>query len=158
MSKKTTNDNTIAKNKKALHDYFIEEHFEAGIALQGWEVKALRAGRVQLRDAHVLIRKGEAFLFGSLITPLLSASTHVIPDAQRTRKLLLHKHQIAKLIGASERDGYTLIPLNLYWKGGFAKADIAIARGKKDFDKRQVKKDRDWQRQKARVMKAHNQA
>lgn len=158
MSKKTTNDNTIAKNKKALHDYFIEEHFEAGIALQGWEVKALRAGRVQLRDAHVLIRKGEVFLFGSLITPLLSASTHVIPDAQRTRKLLLHKHQIAKLIGASERDGYTLIPLNLYWKGGFAKADIAIARGKKDFDKRQVKKDRDWQRQKARVMKAHNQA
>lgn len=157
MSKNKPKDNSIITNKKAFHDYFLEEHFEAGIALQGWEVKSLRAGRVQIKESHILVKNGEIFLFGALITPLPSASTHVFPDPQRTRKLLLHKHQIAKLIGAAERDGYTPAPVSLYWKNGFVKIDLAIAKGKKEFDKRQVKKDRDWERQKARIMKAHNQ-
>ncbi len=156
MKKKPSHDNNIATNKKAFHDYFLEEHFEAGIALEGWEVKAVRAGRIQIKESHILVKNGEIFLFGALINPLPSASTHVFPDPQRTRKLLLHKQEIAKLIGAAERDGYTLAPVNLYWKNGYIKVDLAIAKGKKEFDKRQVKKERDWQRQKARVMKAHN--
>lgn len=155
MKKKKTQDNNIITNKKAFHDYFLEEHFEAGIALEGWEVKALRAGRIQIKESHILIKNGEIFLFAALINPLSSASTHVFPDPQRTRKLLLHKHQIAKLIGAVQRDGYTLMPIHLYWKNGFVKVDIAIAKGKKEFDKRQVTKERDWQREKARVMKHH---
>ncbi len=156
MRKKNSHDNNIISNRKAFYEYFIEEHFTAGIVLEGWEVKALRAGRVQLKESHVLIKKGELFLFGALITPLPAASSHVFPDPQRTRKLLLHKKEIAKLIGATERDGYTITPLQLFWKHGYVKVDIAIARGKKTFDKRQVKKDRDWQRQKSRVMKSHN--
>ena len=155
MKKKKTQDNNIVTNRKAFHDYFLEEHFEAGIALEGWEVKALRAGRVQIKESHILIKNGEVFLFAGFINPLPSASTHVFPDPQRTRKLLLHKHHIAKLNGAAQRDGYTLAPINLYWKNGFVKVDVAIAKGKKEFDKRQVNKERDWQREKARVMKNH---
>ena len=154
--KKPAHDNNIITNKKAFHDYFLEEHFEAGISLEGWEVKALRAGRIQVKESHILVKDGEVFLFGAYITPLPSASTHVFPDPSRTRKLLLHRHEISKLIGAVERDGYTIAPVNLYWKNGYVKVNIAIAKGKKEFDKRAVKKDRDWQRQKARVMKAHN--
>ncbi len=157
MSKKKTPENNIITNKKAFHDYFLEEHFEAGIALEGWEVKALRAGRIQIKESHILVKNGEVFLFGAFINPLPSAnSTFVLPDPQRTRKLLLHRHQIAKLIGASERDGYTLAPVNLYWKNGFVKVNLAIAKGKKSFDKRQVLKERDWKKQKARMLKTHN--
>lgn len=155
--KKQTPDNNIITNRKAFHDYFLEEHFEAGISLQGWEVKALRAKRIQIKESHVLVKDGEIFLFGAYINPLPAASTHVIADPSRTRKLLLHRHEISKLIGAVERDGYTLAPVNLYWKNGRVKLNIAIAKGKKAFDKRAVKKDRDWQRQKARVLKKHNQ-
>jgi len=153
MSKKSSGDNLIAKNKKAFHDYFIEERFEAGIALQGWEVKSLRAGRAQLKEGYVVIRNGEAFLIGCHISPLSSASTHVDPDPTRTRKLLLHRAEINRLIGAVERRGYTLAPLALYWKRGHAKLDIGLAKGKKDHDKRAVERDRDWQRQKQRLLR-----
>lgn len=153
MKQKKTPDNNIITNKKAFHDYFLEEHFEAGLALEGWEVKALRAGRIQVKESHILVKNGELFLFGAYITPLPSASTHVFPDPSRTRKLLLHRREIAKLIGAAERDGYTLVPVNLYWKNGYVKVNLAIAKGKKEFDKRAVKKDRDWARQKERLMK-----
>lgn len=154
--KKKAPDNQIINNKKAFHDYFLEEHFEAGIALEGWEVKSLRAGRVQIKESHILVKNQEIFLFGALITPLPSASTHVFPDPQRTRKLLLHRHQIYKLMGAVERDGYTIMPISLYWKNGFVKVDIALARGKKSFDKRQSKRDHDWNLQKSRIMKNKN--
>lgn len=154
--KKKAPDNQIINNKKAFHDYFLEEHFEAGIALEGWEVKSLRAGRVQIKESHILVKNQEIFLFGALITPLPSASTHVFPDPQRTRKLLLHRHQIYKLMGAVERDGYTIMPISLYWKNGFVKVDIALARGKKAFDKRQSKRDHDWNLQKSRIMKNKN--
>ncbi len=153
MSKKETSDNSIARNKKAFHDYFIEEHFEAGLALQGWEVKSLRAGRAQIKESYVLIKDGEAYLFGCHISPLVSASTHVKPDPTRTRKLLLHRAEISRLIGASERKGYTLMPLTLYWKHGRAKLDMGLAKGKKEHDKREVEKDRDWQREKQRLMR-----
>jgi SsrA-binding protein len=153
MSKKETSDNTIVRNKKAFHDYFIEEHFEAGLALQGWEVKSLRAGRAQIKESYVLIKDGEAFLFGCHISPLVSASTHVKPDPTRTRKLLLHRDEINRLIGASERKGYTLMPLALYWKHGRAKLDMGLAKGKKEHDKRESEKDRDWQREKQRLMR-----
>ncbi|HXH04079.1 MAG TPA: SsrA-binding protein SmpB [Candidatus Competibacteraceae bacterium] len=153
MSKKTSQDNQIAQNKKAYHDYFIEEHFEAGLALEGWEVKSLRAGRVQLKESHVLIKNGEAFLLGSHISPLASASTHVQPDPTRTRKLLLHREELDRLIGAVERKGYALIPLALYWKRGRAKLDIGLARGKKAYDKRATEKERDWEREKARLLR-----
>lgn len=146
---------TIALNKKARHDYFIEERFEAGIALQGWEVKSLRAGRVQIQDSYVLIKDNEAFLFGALITPLPSVSTHIHPDPQRTRKLLLHRRELNKLIGAVERKGYTLVPTALYWKQGKAKVEIGLARGKQAHDKRATIKERDWQRQKQRMLKSH---
>lgn len=153
---KKRSDNQIASNKKAYHDFFIEEHFEAGIALQGWEVKSLRAGRVQLKESYVLIREGEAFLFGCHLSPLSSASTHVKADPTRTRKLLLHRDELNRLIGAVERKGYTLVPLAMYWKHGRAKLDVGLAKGKKAYDKRAVEKDRDWQRAKQRLMRSHS--
>jgi SsrA-binding protein len=143
----------IAVNKKARHDFFIENRFEAGLALEGWEVKSLRAGRAQLTESYVLLRDGEAWLFGAHISPLTSASTHVKADPTRTRKLLLHRHEIDNLIGQVERKGYTLVPLSLYWKKGRAKLEIGVARGKKQHDKRAAEKDRDWQREKARILK-----
>jgi SsrA-binding protein len=152
-SNKKTSPTTIVINKKAKHDFFIEERMEAGIALEGWEVKSLRAGRVQLRDSYVILKKGEAFLLGCHITPLLSASTHIQPDSSRTRKLLLHQKELNKLYGAVERKGYTIVALSLYWKHGLVKCEIGLAKGKKQHDKRQTIKDRDWQRQKERVMK-----
>jgi len=143
----------IADNRRARHDYFIDDRYEAGVALQGWEVKALRAGRLQLQEAYVLLKDGEAWLFGAHVSPLLTASTHVLPDPTRSRKLLLHRRQIDALIGAVERKGYTLIPLAAYWKVGKAKIEIGLARGKKQHDKRADERDKDWQREKARVMK-----
>jgi len=145
--------NTICLNKKARFDYFIEERFEAGLALEGWEVKSLRAGRVQIRDSYILLREGEAYLFGALITPLPTASTHIKPDPQRDRKLLLHRKELGKLIGAVERRGYTLVPTAMYWKRGRVKLEIGLARGKKDFDKRATEKERDWNREKQRLLK-----
>jgi SsrA-binding protein len=153
---KQRSDNQIASNKKAYHDFFIEEHFEAGIALQGWEVKSLRAGRVQLKESYVLMREGEAFLFGCHLSPLSSASTHIHADPTRTRKLLLHRDELDRLIGAVERKGYTLVPLAMYWKHGRAKLDVGLAKGKKAYDKRAVEKDRDWQRAKQRLMRSHS--
>jgi SsrA-binding protein len=144
---------TIALNKKAKFDYFIEERFEAGIALEGWEVKSLRAGKVQIRDSYILLKNGEAYLFGALITPLPTASTHIQPDPQRNRKLLLHRHQLNKLIGAVERKGYALVPTAMYWKAGKVKVEIGLAHGKKSHDKRETEKERDWQRQKQRIIK-----
>jgi SsrA-binding protein len=145
----------IAINKKARHDYFIEKTHEAGLVLEGWEVKALRAGRAQITEAYVTIRDGQIWLFGSHITPLNSASTHIIPDVSRTRKLLLHREEINSLIGAVERKGYTLVPLRLYWSRGRAKLEIGLAKGKKQYDKRAAEKDRDWQRERGRVLKAN---
>lgn len=154
MNKKSTpSQRQIASNKKAYHEYFIEEHYEAGLALQGWEVKSLRAGRAHLKESYVLLRAGEAFLFGCHISPLTSASTHVQADPTRTRKLLLHREEIARLIGSVERKGYTLMPLALYWKHNRVKLDIGLARGKKEYDKRAVEKDRDWERDKQRLMR-----
>lgn len=144
----------IAENRRARHDYFIEERYEAGISLMGWEVKSMRAGKAQIAEGYVVIRGGEIFLIGAHITPLSSASTHVITDPVRPRKLLLNRAEIDKLIGAVERSGYTIVPLELYWKGGRAKARIGLAKGKKQHDKRATEKDRDWQRDKARVMRA----
>ncbi len=144
---------TIALNKKARHDYHVEERIEAGLSLQGWEVKSLRAGKVQLTESYVLIKEGEAWLFGAHITPLPTASTHIHPDPTRTRKLLLHRQELDRLIGAVERRGYTLIPLSLYWKKGRAKLEIGLAKGKKEYDKRAAIKERDWQRDKQRLLK-----
>jgi SsrA-binding protein len=144
---------TIAENRKARHDYFIEDRYEAGLSLMGWEVKSLRAGRAQLKESYVFLRNGEAWLFGAHFSPLTSASTHVQADPTRTRKLLLHRHQIDHLIGAVERRGYTVVPLNLYWKDGRAKLEIGLAKGKKQHDKRATDKDRDWERQKQRLLK-----
>lgn len=143
----------IADNRRALHEYFIDERYEAGVALQGWEVKALRAGRLQLQEAYVLLKDGEAWLFGAHVSPLPTASTHLLPDPTRSRKLLLHRRQIDALIGAVERKGFTLVPLAAYWKKGKAKLEIGLARGKKQHDKRADERDRDWQRERARVMK-----
>jgi len=148
-----TPSSTIALNKKARHDYHIEERFEAGMALEGWEVKSLRAGRAQLKESYVIIQKGEIWLFGAHFSPLATASTHVHPDPTRTRKLLLHSNEISKLIGAVERKGYTLIPLAMYWKGGRAKIEIALAKGKKAHDKRADIKEREWQREQQRLLK-----
>jgi SsrA-binding protein len=144
---------TVALNKKARHDYFIEDCFEAGLALQGWEVKSLREGRVQLTESYIVIKNGEAWLFGFHISPLTSTSTHITPDPTRTRKLLLHRSELDKLIGAVERKGYTLVPLALYWKHGRAKLEIALARGKHSHDKRATEKNRDWDRQKQRLLR-----
>ena len=143
----------IAHNKKAFHDYFIEEKYEAGIVLQGWEVKAIRAGRSNIKEAYVVVRSGEVFIFGMHITPLPEASTHVTPDPTRTRKLLLHANQISKLIGLVERAGYTLMPLNLHFQRGRIKVEIGLAKGKKQHDKRESEKERDWEREKAQLMR-----
>lgn len=150
---KQAGDATIALNRQATHDYFIEERLETGLVLQGWEVKSLRDGRAQLKEAYVILKNGEAWLFGSHVSPLTSASTHVNPDPVRNRKLLLHRHELSRLIGHVERKGYTLIPLALYWKKGRAKLEIGLAKGKKQHDKRASEKDKDWQREKQRVMK-----
>ncbi|QAU34611.1 SsrA-binding protein SmpB [Janthinobacterium sp. 17J80-10] len=146
---------TIVDNKKAFFDYFIEERFEAGIVLQGWEVKAIRAGRVQLKEAYVIVRNGEIFLFGAHISPLAAASTHISPEAVRTRKLLLHAKEIDKLIGKVERAGYTLVPLNLHFVKGRIKCEVGLAKGKKQHDKRDTEKQRDTQREIQSVMKQH---
>lgn len=154
MNKKTQKpSSTIALNKKAKHDYFIEKTYEAGLVLSGWEVKSLRAGKVQLVDSYIYIKNGEAYLLGAHISPLLTASTHVKPDPTRSRKLLLHKEELSSLIGAVERKGYTLVATALYWKHGRAKAEIGLAKGKKEHDKRSVEKERDWQREKQRVLR-----
>ena len=153
--KKKGGGSTIALNKKASHDFFIEERIEAGIALEGWEVKSLRAGRLQLKESYVRIMHGEAFLIGAHISALATASTHVQPDPVRTRKLLLQRGELNKLIGLTERAGYTLVPTAMYWKRGRAKLEIGLARGKKQFDKRESEKDRDWQREKERLFKHH---
>jgi len=145
--------NTIALNKKAQHDYFIEEQYEAGIALEGWEVKSLRAGRLQLAESYVLIKDGEAWLFGAHVSPLLTASTHISPDPTRSRRLLLHREELSRLIGAVERKGYTLVPLSMYWKHGLAKLKIGLAKGKKQHDKRATIREREWERDKARLFK-----
>ena len=144
----------IADNKKARFDYAIEDTFEAGIALEGWEVKSLREGRAQITESYVHLRDGEAWLLGAQITPLGTVSTHVHPDPTRTRKLLLHRHELDRLIGAVERKGYTLVPLNLHWRNGRVKLDVGLAKGKKTHDKRAAVKDRDWKRQQARIMKS----
>ncbi|MGH8810219.1 MAG: SsrA-binding protein SmpB, partial [Noviherbaspirillum sp.] len=140
-------------NKKAFHDYFIEERFEAGMVLHGWEVKAIRAGRVQLKEAYVIVRNGEVFLFGSHISPLPTASTHVTPDPVRTRKLLLNAEEIKKLIGKVERAGYTLVPLNMHYTKGRIKCEIGLAKGKKQHDKRESERQRDWQREQQSILK-----
>ncbi|HEY5789883.1 MAG TPA: SsrA-binding protein SmpB [Gammaproteobacteria bacterium] len=145
---------TIALNTKARHDFFIEERFEAGLVLEGWEVKSLRAGRLQLKESYVVIRNGELWLLGAHVSPLTSASSHVHPDPVRTRKLLLQRRELDRLIGAVERRGYTLVPTAMYWKRGRAKLEIALARGKKLHDKRATEKDRDWQRQKERLLRS----
>ena len=144
---------SIASNKKAKFNYFIEERFEAGLALQGWEVKSLRAGKAQLSEAYVTLRGGEAWLFGAHVTPLSSASSHVDADPARTRKLLMHRREIDRLTGLVERRGFTLVPLELYWKRGRAKLAVGLARGKRKHDKRAAEKDRDWARDKARILK-----
>lgn len=143
----------IADNKKAAFNYFFEERFEAGMVLEGWEVKALREGKVQLTDGYVVIREGELFLIGCQINPLKTASTHVNPESLRTRKLLLHKDEIRRLIGKVEQKGYTLVPLNLHWKGGRVKCEIALAKGKAEHDKRDTIKDREGKREVERAMK-----
>lgn len=144
---------TIAVNRKARHDYFIEDRFEAGLALEGWEVKSLRAGRVNIQEGYVVIRNGEAWLVGANISPLPTASTHVKPDPTRSRKLLLHRQELNRLIGATERQGYTLIPLDLHWTRGRAKLEVGLAKGKKLYDKRADKRERDWARDKERLLK-----
>ena len=153
---KANSTGTIAQNKRARHEYHLEAHYEAGMALQGWEVKAIRAGRANITEAYAVVRKGELFLFGAQITPLIQASTHVVADDRRTRKLLLHRHEIDKLIGRVQRDGYTLVPTAMYWSGNKVKLEIALAKGKKEHDKRDTEKERDWQREKQRTMRRHN--
>jgi len=144
---------SIAENRRAQFDYHIEERFEAGVVLEGWEIKAIRAGQVQLTDGYVVIRDGELFLIGCRINPLRSASTHVHPEADRTRKLLMHKEEIRRLIGKVEQKGFTLVPLNLHFKGGRVKVDIALAKGKAQHDKRETEKKKDWEREKGRLMR-----
>jgi SsrA-binding protein len=144
---------SIAQNKKAFHDYFVEQKFEAGIALEGWEVKAIRAGRVQLKEAYVIVRNNEIVLIGCHISPLPSASTHFQPDPVRTRKLLLHSEEINRLIGSVERAGYTLLPLDMHYLRGRIKLEIGLAKGKKQHDKREAEKEREWQREKQRMLK-----
>jgi SsrA-binding protein len=145
---------SIVQNKKAFHDYFIEEKYEAGIALEGWEVKAIRAGRAQLKEAYVVIRSGALYLIGSHISPLPTASTHINPDPVRTRKLLLHAEEIQRLIGKAERAGYTLVPLDLHYTRSRIKLEIGLAKGKKQHDKREAEKEKDWQREKQRIMRS----
>ena len=144
---------TIAENRKAFHDYFIEERYEAGIALEGWEAKAIRAGRAQLKEAYVVVKSGEVFLIGAHVSPLLTASTHIRPDPTRTRKLLLRAEEIKRLIGKVEQAGYTLVPLNLHYTRGRIKLEIGLARGKKQYDKRAAEKEREWNREKQRLLR-----
>ena len=144
---------TIALNREARHEYFIEERFEVGMVLQGWEVKSLRANRLNLKDSYIIIKNGELWLLGAHISPLLTASTHINPDPTRTRKLLMHREQINRMIGSVERKGFTIVPLAMYWKQGRAKVEIALVKGKQEHDKRATVKDREWQRDKARIMK-----
>ncbi len=147
---------SIVQNKKAFHDYFIEEKYEAGIVLEGWEVKAIRDNRTNIKEAYVIIQRGEIYLIGCHITPMGAASTHIRPDAIRTRKLLLHSEEISKLIGKVERSGYTLVPIDMHFKGGRIKIEIGLAKGKKQYDKRNAEKERDWERDKARIMRSAN--
>lgn len=147
---------TIALNKRARHEYQLEDRYEAGLALQGWELKSIRAGRAQIGESYAVVRGGELFLFGAQVTPLISASTHVVADDRRTRKLLLHRREIDQLVGRIQRDGYTLVPTALYWKGNKVKIELALAKGKQSHDKREAAKDRDWARDKQRVMRRHN--
>lgn len=154
--KEKKTDTTIALNKRARHEYQIDQRFEAGIVLHGWEVKSLRAGRAQIGESYAMIKAGELYLFGASITPLISASTHVVADDRRTRKLLLHQKEISQLIGAVERKGYTLVPTAIYWKNNKVKLELGLARGKKDHDKRAAEKERDWNREKQRTMRAKN--
>jgi SsrA-binding protein len=144
---------SIAENRKALFNYHIEERFEAGVVLEGWEVKAIRAGQVQMTDGYVVIKDGELFLIGLRINALRSASTHIQPEADRTKKLLMSREQIKRLVGKTEQKGYTIVPLNLHYKGSYVKADIALAKGKAEHDKRNTIKDRDWEREKGRLMR-----
>ena len=144
---------SISQNRKAWHDYFIEEKFEAGMVLQGWEVKAIRAGRLQLRDAYVTVHGGEIWLVGCSVTPLPTVSTHFHPDPTRTRKLLMNAREIDRLIGAVERSGYTLVPLDMHYSKGRIKLEIGLAKGKKQHDKRESEKERDWQRQRQRLLR-----
>lgn len=153
MKQTQKSNSSIAANRKAHHEYFIEDRFEAGLVLEGWEVKSLRAGRVQLDQSHIIIKHGAPWLFGALITPLQTASTHIHPDPQRTRKLLLHEREISKLIGSIERKGYTIVPLSLYWKNNRIKIEIGLAKGKKLHDKRATEKERDFNRQRQQLMK-----
>lgn len=155
MSKKQakSTSSSIAQNKKAWHDYFVEQKFEAGLALEGWEVKSLRDGRAQLKESYVIVKSGEVFLIGAHFSPLTSASTHINPNPTRTRKLLLHAAEISKLIGSVERKGYTIVPLSLYWKRGKAKLEIGLAKGKQQHDKRQALKERETGRELQRVLK-----
>lgn len=147
---------TIAQNKRARHEYHLEERFEAGLVLEGWELKSIRAGRANITDAYAVVLHGELFLIGAQINPLIQASTHVVAVERRTRKLLLHKHEIDHLVGRIQRDGYTVVPTSLYWKGNKVKAEIHLAKGKQSHDKRDASKERDWQREKQRVMRRHN--
>lgn len=147
---------SIAQNKKAFFDYFIEDKYEAGIVLEGWEVKAIRDNRVNIKEAYVIIQRGEIYLIGCHVTPLGAASTHIRPDAIRTRKLLLHSEEISKLIGKVERAGYTLVPLDMHFSKGRVKVQIGLAKGKKQHDKRDTEKARDWEREKGRIMRSHN--
>lgn len=150
---KGTDSSRIATNRRARFDYSIEDNFEAGLSLMGWEVKSLREGRIQLNDTYVMIRDGEAWLIGCQITALTSASTHVDTSPMRPRKLLLHRRELNRLIGLIDRKGYTLVPLSMYWKRGKVKLDVGLAKGKKDYDKRATQKERDWSRDKARIMR-----
>lgn len=154
--KDTAKNPTIALNKRARHEYHLEQRYEAGLALQGWELKAIRAGRANIGESYALIKNGEIFLFGAQITPLIQASTHVVADDRRNRKLLLHRHEIDNLVGRVERDGYTIIPTALYWKGNKVKVEVALAKGKQAHDKRAASKERDWNREKQQVMRRHN--
>lgn len=153
MSKSDSGNNTIAQNKKARHEFHIGETFEAGLVLEGWEVKSLRAGKISFNEAYVLMKNGEAFLWGMHITPLISASTHVQPNPTRERKLLLHTRELSKMFGAISKKGMTCVPLSLYWKGGRAKCLIGLATGKQLHDKRETEKNRDWAREKQRVLR-----
>ena len=147
---------SIIQNKKAFHDYFIEDKYEAGIVLEGWEIKAIRDGRANIKEAYVIIQKGEIFLLGCHITPMGSASSHINPDNIRTRKLLLNNVEIIKLIGKVERSGFTLVPLDMHYKGSFVKCEIGLAKGKKQYDKRATEKEKDWNREKNRIMRSAN--
>ncbi len=162
MAKKTAKDSetkgggTIALNRRARHDYHLDDRFEAGLALQGWELKAIRAGRANIGESYAIVRGGEMFLFGAQITPLISASTHVVADDRRTRKLLLHRREIDRLSSSLEREGYTLVPTTMYWSHNKVKLELALAKGKQEHDKRDTARDRDWAREKQRTMRRHN--